>query len=166
MKRISSRLTFVHKRVFPVFWFGFLSLFTLVSILGAIAKPESQFIPLIVMPLFMMGFGYFLFKKMIFDLMDEVHDCGETLLIRNSNQEDHIALTNIVNVSYSQFVNPPRVTLLLRENCRFGNEVSFSPPMFLRPDPFAKSPLIEPKAETRQLILHLMIKCEAGIWSG
>lgn len=90
-----------------------------------------------------MAFGYFLFRRLLFDLMDEVYDSGDALVVRNNDQEDRIALTNITNVSYSQFVNPPRVTLSLREKCRFGDQVTFSPPTYLKFDLFAPNPMIE-----------------------
>ena len=49
----------------------------------------------------MMGFGYFVMKKLVFDLVDEVWDDGEALLIKNRGQEEHVALRDIKNVSYS-----------------------------------------------------------------
>ena len=49
----------------------------------------------------MMGFGYFVMKKLVFDLVDEVWDDGEALLIKNRGQEERVALRDIKNVSYS-----------------------------------------------------------------
>ena len=49
--------------------------------------------------------------------------------------------TDIMNVSYTTFMNPPRVTLSLRNPSIFGSKVAFSPPArFL---PFATSPIID-----------------------
>ncbi len=96
--------------------------------------------PLLIMPVFMAIFGYVIMKKLVFDLADEVWDTGDALLVKNKNEEELIPLTNIINVSYSVMVNPPRVTLTLRQPCRFGKEVSFSPPV--RFVPFSKSPII------------------------
>ena len=96
--------------------------------------------PLLIMPVFMAIFGYVIMKKLVFDLADEVWDTGDGLLVKNKNEEELIPFTNIINVSYSVMVNPPRVTLTLRQPCRFGKEVSFSPPV--RFVPFSKSLII------------------------
>ena len=44
-------------------------------------------------------FGYFLFKSLIFDLVDEVTDEGDTLVARNGNHIERIALDNIMNIN-------------------------------------------------------------------
>jgi hypothetical protein len=139
MQRISSRSTFFSKRVFPVIWFGFLALF----FLGPLAARKSQpSLPVAVflVPAFMAIFGYFLMKKLIFDLADEVLDDGDALVVRFGSEQERIPLSEIINVSYTYMVNPNRVTLTLRTPGRFGKEVSFSPPV--RFVPFAKSPII------------------------
>ena len=94
----------------------------------------------LLMPVAMAVFGYFLMKRLVFDLVDEVWDDGDALLIRNGKKGDRILLSNIINVSYSTSTNPPRVTLTLREPSAFGKEVAFSPPS--RWLPFAKHPII------------------------
>jgi hypothetical protein len=48
--------------------------------------------------------------------------------VRFGPDEERIPLTDVINVGYTQFVNPPRITLTLRQPGRFGREVSFSPP--------------------------------------
>jgi hypothetical protein len=139
MQRISSRTTLFYKRVFPVFWFGFLALFFLVPLL---ARKSAGGPPVVVflVPAFMMVFGYFLMKKLVFDLADEVLDDGDALIVRFGSEQQRIPLSEIINVSYSYMQNPNRVTLTLRTPCQFGKEVSFSPPArFL---PFAKSPIV------------------------
>ncbi|MBU6399011.1 MAG: hypothetical protein KGS61_01710 [Verrucomicrobia bacterium] len=42
MRRISSRLTFISKRVFPVFWFGFLAFFNIETLRQMIAKNGAR----------------------------------------------------------------------------------------------------------------------------
>ena len=139
MIKISSRSTFFSKKVFPVIWFGFLVFFIIIALAGMAAKSEI-IAPLLIMPVFMAIFGYVIMKKLVFDLADEVWDTGDALLVKNKNEEELIPLTNIINISYSVMVNPPRVTLTLRQPCRFGKEVSFSPPVKFVP--FSKSPII------------------------
>jgi hypothetical protein len=138
MQRISSRSTFFIKRVFPVIWFGFLAVFFLVPLArkSAGGPPVAVFL----VPAFMAVFGYFLMKKLIFDLADEVLDDGGALIVRFGSEQQRIPLSEIINVSYSYMQNPNRVTLTLRTPCPFGKEVSFSTPArFL---PFAKSPIV------------------------
>lgn len=139
MRRISSRITFYNKRVFPVIWFGFLAFIAIAPLLGAKTKggPPAGFL---IFPIFMAAFGYFLMKKLIFDLADDVFDDGSSLIVRFGSEEERIPFSEIINVSYSYLSNPSRVTLTLRTPGRFGKEVSFSPPQSFVP--FAKSPIV------------------------
>jgi hypothetical protein len=107
------------------------------------AQNSGGFPPVLflIMPALMMAFGYFIIKKLIFDLVDEVLDDGDALVIRNGREEERVPLSDIMNVSYSQFVSPPRVTLSLRNSSRFGNRISFCAPIRLMP--FSTSPVID-----------------------
>ncbi|HEY2628588.1 MAG TPA: hypothetical protein VGI57_05640, partial [Usitatibacter sp.] len=86
---------------------------------------------------------FILFRKVVWDLMDEVYDGGDYLLVKNGDKEDRIQLSNIMNVSASTMVNPPRVTLRLVTPCRFGKEVTFSPVRPFTLNPFAKNTIAE-----------------------
>lgn len=97
----------------------------------------------IIMPCLMGVFGFFLMKKLVGDLVDEVYDAGDFLLIKNRGEEERVPLSNIINVSASAFVNPPRVSLRLRHSGKFGAEVTFSPAVGLRLLPFTKIPIVE-----------------------
>jgi len=79
-------------------------------------------------------------KKLIFDLVDEVWEDGDTLVVRNAGQEQCIALADIKNVNYSPLISPPRVTLSSRRPTVFGDQVTFCAP--LRLVPLAPSPVI------------------------
>jgi hypothetical protein len=146
MRLISSRTTFFSKRVFPVIWFGFLAAFVALSFLigfsfivvaNVDAGPPLVFY---LAPVLMAVFGYVVMKKLVFNLVDEVWDDGDTLVVKNRGQEERIALSDIKNVSYSAFINPPRVTLSLRQPTAFGEEINFAAPMRLVP--FSRSPVI------------------------
>jgi hypothetical protein len=89
----------------------------------------------------MIVLGYVLMKRLVFDLVDEVLDAGDALLIRNGSLQEQVPLSDIINVSYTQFINPPRVTLSLRNPGSFGGKVSFTPP--IRFMPFSTSPVID-----------------------
>ena len=138
MRRISSKTTYLYKRVFPLIWFGFLLLFVGVSLVSG--AHGLQMLPFLIGPVFMAGFGYFIMKKLVFDLVDEVTDLGDALLVKNGNREERIALSNITNVNYSPLVSPPRVTLSLRQPGIFGKQVTFCAPV--RFVPFSPSPII------------------------
>jgi hypothetical protein len=139
MLRISSRSTFLYKRIFPLFWFGFLAIFIMVPLFGK--RPEGGFpVVFFIMPVIMAGFGYFLLRKFVFDLADEVSDTGDSLVVRFGSEQERIPLCEIINVSYTYMTSPSRVTLTVRNPGRFGKEVSFCPPQrFL---PFARSPIV------------------------
>ena len=134
MRRISSGWTFFYKRVFPIIWFGFLVVFVGIGIV------KGQGAVVVFVPIAMIGFGYFLMKKLVFDLVDEVWDDGDALVAKNGGQEQRVALSDIKNVNYSPFVSPPRVTLSLRRPTVFGEQITFCAPVRLVP--FSPSPVI------------------------
>jgi hypothetical protein len=140
MRRISSRMTFFYKRIFPAFWFGFLILLIAIPLLFGGMRDGPPPFPFLIVPLIMFGFGYFVMKKLVFDLVDEVWDDGETLLVKNRSQEERVALRDIKNVSYSTIINPPRVTLSIRQPTIFGDQIAFVAPV--RFVPFSTSPVI------------------------
>jgi len=141
MRRLSSRTTFYYKRIFPIVWFGILGIFVVVGASGALSG-KGGFPPMfLIMPIVMAVVGYFFMKKLVFDLVDEVLDDGNALVVRNGDQEAHIALSEIMNVSYSPLMNPPRVTLSLRQPGIFGDRVTFCAPV--RFVPFSTSPVID-----------------------
>jgi hypothetical protein len=141
MRRISSRATFWYKRIFPIIWFGGLAAFTVLGLFINVRGYRPERLPFVILPVVMAALGYVFMKKLVFDLVDEVWDDGSALIVRNKGQDDRIALSNIINVSYSPLINPPLVTLMLRQPSVFGTEISFSAPV--RFIPFAKSPLVE-----------------------
>lgn len=139
--RISSGMTYLYKRIFPFFWFGFLLLFFFLQFFISGFRGADFQIPFLLIPAAMMVFGYFLMKKLVFDLVDEVTDVGDALLVRNGPRQEKIALSDIINVNYSPLINPPRVTLTLRDPGIFGKEVTFCAPVRLMP--FSQSPIIQ-----------------------
>lgn len=144
MEQISSRSTFLYKRIFPVFWFGLLGIFVVAGLIGPHHRQSAPGLLLIV-PVLMALFGIFLMKKLMWDLADEVLDAGDRLIVRMGSDEEQIPLANIMNVDYQYMTSPPRVTLTLRTPCRFGDrfvdKVSFCAP--LRFIPLARSAVID-----------------------
>lgn len=140
MNLISSRWTFFYKRLLPAVWFGFLAVFSISTIFAATSRGNVP-VQFWFVPILMAGFGYFLMKNLVFDLADEVWDAGTELVVKNKGQQERVALSEIVNVSYSVVASPQRVTLTLRRPTPFGKEVTFAAPITWIP--FAKSPIIE-----------------------
>jgi hypothetical protein len=141
MKRISSGQTFFYKKIFPLLWFGFLVVFVAVA-LSTGERLEERW-PFVVVPILMVVLGIPLMKKLLWDLADEVQDGGNFLLIRKGSDEERVPLSNIMNVSASTNMNPPRVTLRLVKPGKFGSEVSFSPPSRFSLSPFARHPIVD-----------------------
>jgi hypothetical protein len=136
MVRISSKATLFYKWVFPAIWFGGLAL-----VGTTFLRLQSAFsFPMVVLPV-MAVFGFFIMRALIFDLVDEAWDAGDTLVVRNRGTEDRIALADIKNVNYSYMTSPPRVTLSLRRKSAFGSVVTFCAP--LRFIPLTTSPMID-----------------------
>jgi hypothetical protein len=143
MKRISSKRTVVYKRIFPVFWFGFIALFVMTALLPG-RRTHVEVIPMLLVPVVMAVIGYALFRRLLFDLVDEVWDNGDALIVRNASVEERVPLRNIINIGYSLLTNPERVTLTLRNAGPFGKEITFMP----LPRPFSfrwlsRNPIID-----------------------
>ncbi|HEX3487575.1 MAG TPA: hypothetical protein VHT51_21140 [Micropepsaceae bacterium] len=144
--QISSKMTFFYKRIFPVLWFGVVALFVVMAIPANVAFSSAPgaipILPFLLVPGFMVVFGYFLFRSLIFDLADDVIDEGSALAVRKANVIERIALGDIINVNSTILMNPPRITLTLRRPCGFGDTVSFMPPVrFVFLPPFAIHPI-------------------------
>ena len=140
MKKISSKSTFVSKKLFPLFWFGFLAIFMFEAVTDGTVQQDPLFL---VGPSVMAVFGVVLMKKLVWDLVDVVYDCGDCLLVRNGDKEERIPLSNIMNVSASTYSNPPRISLRLVKAGKFGNEIAFSPAASFTLNPFARNKVAE-----------------------
>jgi hypothetical protein len=112
MRKISSSQTFVYKRVFPIFWFGFLAIFSCLAFHETWMEHISVFV--LLAPIAMAAFGYFLMRALVFDLVDEVHFDGKEFIVRNGGVEDRFDVASVINVDLSE-TNPERITLTLSE---------------------------------------------------
>jgi len=147
MRRLSSSSTFFYKRIFPVLWFGFLLVFLAIALWGTLHPQASvrppPAAPFLLMPLLMAGIGFLVFRKLIFDLVDEVWLDGDYLVVKNRDEQRRVALSDVMNVNATTMTNPRRVTVMLRTDTRWGRSFSFmpaSPRGFLnafKPDPIA-----------------------------
>jgi len=131
MRRLSASSTSFYKRIFPAFWFGFLAVFLMLGAWG-LAHSHAPIVPaqaivFLLGPLLMAGFGCFLFRQLVFDLVDEVWLDGDRLLVKNRGQQMRVALADVVNVNATILTNPRRITLMLRTDSRFGRNITFMP---------------------------------------
>ncbi len=148
MERISSGQTFFMKRILPVIWLGFVGTGVIVSGVaifsdkGAHGHPPP--FPFMLIPVLMLILGLALFRKLLWDLADSVDDGRNYLLVRRGSIEQRVALTDVLNVSMTQFINPPRLTLRLRKPGPLGDEVAFIPKSSgFRLNPFRRNEIAE-----------------------
>ncbi len=88
MNRISSSSTFFSKRVFPIICFGILAFMVITPLLGKKPKRAAAYLLVsLIMPIIMAAFGYFIMKKLVFDLADEVFDDGDALIVRFGSEQ-------------------------------------------------------------------------------
>ena len=143
-----SRPTFFLKRVFPALWLGGVGVGAVVAATAFFSGKDAGGHPLpimvLVVPLLMLVFGFTLFRKLIWDLADEVEDFGDYLRVRRGGIDERVNLADVMNVNMSQFTNPPRLTLRLRKPGAFGDEIVFIPQTpGVRLNPFARNPIAE-----------------------
>ena len=81
-----------------------------------------------------------MFKKMAWDLADEVYDNGDSLVFRKDTKEQVVPLEEIINIDYSHLGSPERVVVHVRDKGPIGDELAFALPMRL--NIFSKSPLV------------------------
>lgn len=147
MKKISSSFTFFYKKIFPVIWFGFLSVFLLIGLMSDLMKDGDWSI--LIIPCIMGLFGFFMMKAYVWDLCDEVYDCGDYLQIKKGSETANIFLAAIINVNTSMASKPPRISLRLDARNGFGDEISFIPLAKTTFNPFAKRNKIADDLMTR-----------------
>ena len=139
MKRI-SRSIFALKWLMPVF---FIVIACGGPLLAWMTHPETVPPTVLVTPVVMVILMYAVMKLVVWDLADEVRDGGDYLFVRKGRIEERIPLSNIMNVSASTLVNPPRIELRLVEPNRLGDRVIFSPTRGGTLNPFARNAIAE-----------------------
>ena len=141
-RRISSRNTFFLKRVLPALMFGVLAFAVAAPLLLTRGRAGGVPWPALIAPLAMGVIFYLVFRRLVFDLADEVIDDGDALRVRFGEEVERVPLGEIINLSYSGITNPPRITLTLRNAGRFGREVSFAPQQGFLSPLFRPNPLV------------------------
>ena len=60
-------------------------------------------------------------------LVDEVWMTDDGLLLRSRGEQARVAWNQIASISSTRWLNPPRVTVHLKRDCRFGRRFVFNP---------------------------------------
>ncbi|MGH8742204.1 MAG: hypothetical protein ACREUN_14890, partial [Burkholderiales bacterium] len=97
LDRISSRYTFVIKKVLPLLWFGGIGFFIWQDL--ANDAPSEDMLVLLAVFAAMAVMGFFVMKKLVWHAADEVYDGGSFLLVRNRGEEQTVLLSDVINVS-------------------------------------------------------------------
>ncbi|WP_338293078.1 hypothetical protein [Planctobacterium marinum] len=118
-------MTWFHKRLFPLVWFGFLVFFFVMAPFST--EDTTKRIIFMVAPFPMALFGYFLMKKLIFGLVDEVYRQQDQIICRNGDKEERFNLSDIQSALYYTHSQPAKCVLRLRRNSNFGREIEFIP---------------------------------------
>lgn len=136
MKKISTPYMFSFK-IFPYLYFGFIAVFLAMVVMGGGWEKDLAFV---IVPCVMMVVGWVFMKVALSDLVDEVFDCGDSLLVRKRGQEERVPLASIINVNFAMNQQPARITLTLAKPGKFGSYISFAlpPRIYLHPIPTSK----------------------------
>ncbi|MDN3680314.1 hypothetical protein QWZ04_08245 [Vibrio tapetis subsp. quintayensis] len=119
MKKISGQMVLI-KNTFPVFVLSFFGIAIALGLSGGITKENGGGL------LVLIGFSIYTllsFKRMFWDLADEVLDCGDSLIIRQSGTKTKIMLSDITRVEYHDGYSPERVKVFV--NASNGNKSKF-----------------------------------------
>jgi hypothetical protein len=124
MKKISSGNTFLYKWVIPVAWFGFLATF----FYEALSIDASKNNPLFLLtPVLLAAAGFFVMKKAVWVLVDEVQDFGAFLVVKNRGRTERVELASVLNVTATTLTKPSHVTLhLSRPRADGTDEITFA----------------------------------------
>ena len=88
---ISSTKTHYFKSTLPRLYFGFAAFFLLITLIVVASTRDFRVLVFPIMAIILVGFGLFLFKRFVFDLVDEVYDEGDALIVKNGGREAHPA---------------------------------------------------------------------------
>jgi hypothetical protein len=138
VNRISSRWTRFIKWVTPIAWLGGLGYLAVDS-----ARDGRLDALLAVIVSGMALAGLLLMKIFIWNLADEVYDCGDSLLVRRGGLEESVPLADVTQVALALFSRPPRITLKLAKPGKFGRSIVFTPPTSPGQEIFGRNPIAE-----------------------
>ncbi|HTE40679.1 MAG TPA: hypothetical protein VK629_07610 [Steroidobacteraceae bacterium] len=121
MTKISADHMEFNKAFAPV---SFLGLSAILAVVVSTKTPltQGQWI-LMLLPILVAGVGMFITKQFVWQLMDEMYDCGDHLLAKRGSEQRVIPLAHILSVSKSK---GRYIELLLTSTGTFGRQVTFA----------------------------------------
>ncbi len=131
MIRINSRLTFFHKRVFPLWPIALLVLIT-VLMLPEIPKiwTESKFENLLIFiphVLYVLAMPAY-YNTVVFPLMDEVYEDTDHLVVKIGKVEEKIYFKDILDITFNVRTFREFYTIQIElENSKLGTTIRFIP---------------------------------------
>lgn len=136
MEKISSDTTILHKRVWPILFFAF----PVLAVINGVWKQawgREYWLWWLVLGLFFViaVFSYWFTTR---DLVDEVHEQGDLLVVRNRGDEQRIPMADIVNIETS-WRESRRVIVHLAKGGRFGERIVFIPKGRFSLNPFKRN---------------------------
>lgn len=137
-ERLSSKGTFFIKRILPLFYLAFFAVWMSGVVIAGLQGFRQAWWMAAAGLVFIVLF-VFLQWSLMRRYADEVVLDGDWLMVRHRGSEERILLSNIVNVGISGSVKPARITLQLRNPCRFGDRIVFFPRMEWNLNPFARN---------------------------
>jgi hypothetical protein len=117
----------IYKFIFPSVIFGFLAF----SIVVILIDDQTHF-SWVVAPTLMGIFLAAMFKVFVWDLVDEVYDCGDALVFRKGELEQRVQFDDISNLEYSPN-SPPSATIWTQTEGPIGTVISFRIPATFNP---------------------------------
>ena len=139
MKKISSNATFFGKRVLmPLLAVAFLVVMVLAYFDQDVEATGGYAMWLATIVIFALV-AFLNWRQVFGGVVDEVHDAGSSLLIKNSGEQVKVQLEDIVHLNHQL----QSVELRLRDDSRFGGAVKFLPKGGFTFNPFAKNAVVE-----------------------
>ncbi|RBW67188.1 hypothetical protein DS893_00310 [Vibrionales bacterium C3R12] len=105
MKKISGA-TFIYKKLFPTLVIGFLSIWIAVYAISGGIELKNTFVLLLFVGVVIFTFVFF--RKTVWDLVDEVFDCGDCLIYRLDGIETKVMLDEITHIACAHAHSPER----------------------------------------------------------
>ncbi len=107
------------KWVFPAFFAGMLFLMGVLALRSDSPSPAIVLFPVIAVSV--AG----LFAATVWGWVDEVRDCGDSLVFRKGETRQVVRLEDIVNISAESMMVPKKLTVMTREAGPLGKSLSF-----------------------------------------
>ncbi len=127
MRKISSRMTWFYKFMFPTIWIGGFSAGTIASFLVPASANMEKGNPALSF-LFLLILGSLFIYAMLIRLKSVSLD-GADLVVSNYKRTIRVSLRNVENVSGSLFMSPEMVWVSFKVPTDFGLRIHFMAPL-------------------------------------